>query len=331
MNTTIPINTEKTVSVHQKQKNAQGASSHHQLFTPALSVVEGFTHYLETLGYNKLTISNLISHIKEFTEQLAGCNIYHISAITPAHIQAHYQYLEQRPNQRRSGALSSSSIQSHLYAIRLFLNWQQLSGAISINPISGLVFQCEVSHQKEILTQQEIKQLYAACETLRDKAILALFYGCGLRRSEAEQLDVRDIHFNKQLLYVREGKGKKRRVIPMSKSVTTDLYNYYTYERGSLLSTTGSFGQVAFMFNKRGGRMLGERYYRRIKELIQLTNNEALKTKGIGLHSLRHSIASHLLENGLSVAYIREFLGHEYLETTQIYTRVNQKQLTENF
>lgn len=288
-----------------------------------LTTINLFTNHLATLGYNKNSIYSLSNYLKGFFIQLRKKNIDHIEDITPGHIQEHYEYLQERPNKRRGGTLSSSSIKSHIYSIRLFFNWQQNSGELTINPISGLLFPTSTSNPKEILTQQEIKELYEATETLKDKALLALFYGCGLRRMEAEQLDIRDIHFSKQLLYVREGKGKKRRVIPMNKKITEDLENYYLHER------VGS--PEAFLLNKRGGRMKGERCYSRIKELIQLTENEELKTKGIGLHSLRHSIASHLLENGLTVEYIRDFLGHEFLETTQIYTRVNKNQLTINF
>ena len=282
-----------------------------------------FTTYLYTLGYNKHSIRSLPHYVKEFFVQLVKKNIYQIKDITPKHIQEHYNYLHERPNFKRGGTLSGSSINHHIHAIRLFFDWQQASGELITNPISSLIFPGFKTKQREILSQQEIKELYKVAETLKDKAVLALFYGCGLRRTEAEQLDIRDIHFGKQLIYVREGKGKKRRVIPMNKQITEDLENYYLNERGS--------SEGAFMLNKRGGRMKGERYYTRIKELIQLCDNEELKTKQIGLHSLRHSIASHLLENGIPIEYIREFLGHEFLETTQIYTRVNNKQLQFNF
>jgi integrase/recombinase XerD len=331
VNTTTPVNIEKIGSVHQKQKNAQGGYSLIKLWTLDFTTINLFTNYLHTLGYSKRSIAGLPNHVAEFFFQLKKKKIEDIQNITPQRLQEHFIYLQERPNIRRGGTLSSSSIKAHIYAIRLFFHWQQLSGAITINPVSGLVFQTSAPNQKEILTQDEIKQLYEACQTLKDKALLGIFYGCGLRRTEAEQLDIRDIHFTKQLLYVREGKGKKRRVIPMSKTITQDLQNYYVHERGMLLSTAKEWGEVAFMINKRGGRMKGERCYQRIKELLQLTNNEELKTKGIGLHSLRHSIASHLLENGLTVEYIRDFLGHEFLETTQIYTRVTKKQLTINF
>ena len=292
--------------------------------------LNAFTIHLHTLGYSKHSVYSLPKYVKEFFVQLVKKNIYHIKDITPKQIQEHYNYLHERPNIKRGGALSGSSIKSHIYAIRLFFDWQQLRGELTSNPISGLIFPGFKTNQKEILTQQAITQVYEVAETLKDKAILALFYGCGLRRTEAEQLDIRDIHFTKQLLYVREGKGKKRRVIPMNKKITEDLENYLEgrYENRDVRYESNT---EAFMLNKRGGRMKGERYYIRIKELIQLTDNPELKAKNIGLHSLRHSIASHLLENGLTVEYIREFLGHEFLETTQIYTRVNKNQLKFNF
>ena len=164
--------------------------------------------------------------------------------------------------------------------------------------------------------QKEINQLFENTITAKETAILHLFYSCGLRRTEAENLNTSDIHFSKNLLYVREGKGAKRRVIPMNEKVKKELENYYNNERTKI-------NEESFILNRTNERMRGDSYNRALKEIIKRSEIE----KEITLHHLRHSIATHLLENGLSIEFVRDFLGHSHLEATQIYAKVRAKQL----
>lgn len=280
---------------------------------------EDFKTYLKRLGYSQGSQSMLPTCVSEFLQQLKAKNIYQLYEIEPTNIQQHYEYLTQRPNKRRTGGLSSRMINHHIYAIRLFLNYQEQIGNIKENPISGLSFPRSESKPREVLTIEEIKQLYKAAETFREKAILGIFYGCGLRRSEGEALNIKDVSFNSSLLYVRDGKGKKRRVIPVNEKVMSDFKNYFHYERFA------QQGEIALITNSTGRRMRGDKLNNTVKELILKSGIQ----KEISLHNLRHSIATHLLENGMSVEYVRDFLGHEHLEATQIYTRVSKRKLRE--
>jgi len=152
---------------------------------------------------------------------------------------------------------------------------------------------------------------------VKERVILSLFYGCGLRRSEGELLNLKDVSFKSGLLYIRKGKGGKRRAVPMSEKVIEDIKIYVEQERKWTVKSD------ALVFNKRGNRMSGDSYSRLLKELLK----KAEMTNQITLHSLRHSIASHLLERGLSVEYVRDFLGHKHLESTQIYTHNKSDQI----
>jgi len=194
---------------------------------------EQFKIQLERLGYSKSSQSMLPACIAEFLSQLevTVTGVFHLHDIQPGHIQAHYEYLTQRPNKRKPGGLSSRMITHHIYAIRLFLNYLEQTGYITENPISSLIFPKPESMQREILTVAEIKQLYEVSESFREKAIIGIFYGCGLRRSEGVSLNVKDISFNSSLLYVREGKGNKRRVIPINEKVKNDFKSYLYHER----------------------------------------------------------------------------------------------------
>ena len=281
------------------------------------SYTSQFRQYLVQLGYGKTSIYMLPECVKEFLEY-AGLPT--IDSITAVHINQFCEWLQIRPNKKREGGLSESYINHHVYALRVFFNWLEETGEITYNPISVLKFKSPESGQREPLAQSEIKQLLDNCNTLKETAILHLFYSCGLRRSEGEALNIRDIHFKKQILYVREGKGARRRAIPMTEKVSRDLESYYLYER-TIANKTGD--TEAFMLNKIGGRMQGDSYSRILKAILQ----RAEITRDASLHHLRHSIATHLLESGLELEKVRDFLGHSHLETTQIYTKVNERQL----
>ena len=278
-----------------------------------MNEVQQFRIHLERLGYSKSSVRMLPNCVKEFLE-LTSKSIHQIQ---PKDITDYYQHLQERPNKRRSGGLSESFIHHHIYSLKLFFGWQQEKGAIHENPISALAFPSPKSKAREVLTAHEIKALYEVCENHKEKAVLSLFYGCGLRRSEGEKLDLKDIHFRSNLLYVREGKGSKRRAVPLSEKVKQDLKNYALKERYP------KGNETAFIINKKGSRTTGDSYNKILKTILERTTIK----KEITLHCLRHSIATHLLESGLSVEYVRDFLGHKHLESTQIYTRINKSQL----
>lgn len=276
-------------------------------------IVKQFRIHVERLGYSKTSVSmlpRLIENFLNFTKK-------ELQLIEPIDITAYYKHLQERPHKRKPGGLSESYINHHIYSIKVFFDWQLEKGALQFNPISTLEFPRPKSKPREILTIGEIKQVYQVTENLKEKALLSLYYGCGLRRSEGVDLDLRDIHFRTNFLYVREGKNNKRRAVPMSEKVRKDLYNYATKERFS------KDGETAFICNGLGCRIASITLNRMLKELVERAGIK----KVITLHCLRHSIATHLLESGVSVEYVRDFLGHKFLESTQIYTRVTRKQL----
>ena len=278
-----------------------------------MKTAQDFRTHLERLGYSKTSVQMLPDCLKDF---LAYTN-KPLQQIESQDILQYHEYLQERPNKRRPGGLSESYINHHIYALKLYFGWEEEKGAITENPISSLEFKAPTSKPREILSQEEIKELYQATEDLKEKAVLHLFYGCGLRRLEGEKLNLKDLHFRSNLLYVREGKNSKRRAVPLSPKVKEDLKVYALKER------LAKENEKTFITNRIGRRTTGSSYNNILKNILERTQI----TKEISLHSLRHSIATHLLESGLPVEYVRDFLGHKYLESTQIYTRVTKKQL----
>jgi integrase/recombinase XerD len=246
---------------------------------------------------------------------------------TPQHIEQFYNWLHDRPNKITGGGLSAMMVHYFMYALKTFFNWLEETDQIKENPMNALRFRQPGGNTRQPLAQEEIKQLFEAATSQKEKAILHIFYSCGLRKSEGVVLDIGDISFKQKIIYVRKGKGLKRRAVPITEKVKQELEDYFLNERIEVkkpaLPAGRHFDTEAFVLNHRGKRMSGASFNAVLKKL----KGRAGITKEISLHHLRHSIATHLLENGLSVESVRDFLGHSQLETTQIYVKINQGQM----
>jgi len=141
--------------------------------------------------------------------------------------------------------------------------------------------------------------------------IFALYYGCGLRQSEGYNLQIQDVDFDKKTVFVRQGKNYKDRIVPMSAGVYDTLRDYvYNYRHRLKLNHNRLFTCAK---NTIKGKL---------KYLQNACNDENIRNKRLSLHILRHSIATHLLQNGMNIENISLFLGHCSLDTTQIYTHL---------
>jgi integrase/recombinase XerD len=280
-------------------------------------IVQAFKIHLARLGYSPGSQQMLPACVAEFLQH-TGKPLERLHARDIIH---YHDYLQQRPNRRRAGGLSEMMIHHHLYALRVLFIYLEQTGQIAASPMSGLLFPQPQHGPRAILPPGDIQRLFDQARTLREKALLHLCYSCGLRRNEAVQLNVRDIHFRNRLLYVRSGKGAKRRVIPLTEKVSEELKLYYEHERPELASAVRP--TEAFILSVRGGRLQGCR----MNTLLKALTRQAGIVPSISLHNLRHSIATHLLANGLPVEQVRDFLGHAHLESTQLYTRIDPQQL----
>lgn len=148
--------------------------------------------------------------------------------------------------------------------------------------------------------------------------MLGVFYGCGARRNEGVSIEIKDILPDKNLLYIRKGKGYKERYIPMIGKVKKDILEYVVSARPMMITDRANES----LFIGITGRPLSKSaVYERFKKLLRKAGIE----KKAGLHTLRHSIATHLLSSGMKLSEIARFLGHSSLESTQIYTHLKDE------
>jgi integrase/recombinase XerD len=285
-------------------------------------LAQSFTIWLETLGYKPRTVKQMNWNAAEFFAFLEQNRITRLKDFTDNNLKQYLEYLQHRPNCMNGGSLSPGYINKHVTALRLLSRYLQLTGKVSFTIKPELLKTTETS---TCLTKTEMQVLYKVAKDesnlyyQRDTAMLGIFYGCGLRASEGAALNIGDLLFEKGLIYVRKGKNYQERYVPMTGQVKSGLRNYIIDQRNVLLQGKQT---EALLLGRRGERWSVQGMYHRLQYLKNRTNNETLKQKSFGLHILRHSIATHLLQDGMKLEYISRFLGHKSLETTQKYTHL---------
>jgi len=299
---------------------------------------QAFQEWLDIQGYAYSTVQCLPSHIQELLFNLEQKGIYNIKQLNQECILNHYQNLKARANQRYPGGLSNAHLNKHIQAIKKFTTYLHLTKNTAINT-SNLKRENTI-HSINYLSLKEVRALFEASYQLpdimpnlpskvldaiqaRDRAMLAIFYGCGLRRNEGVQLNINDIDFDKALLHVKKGKNYKQRIVPISKKNLHYLVQYVYDHRPDFLRKSKQ--DALFLTATTTSRMQPQTLSRRLKNLQLLSRDPELIQKKIGLHTLRHAIATHLMQAGMILEAISRFLGHQSLESTQIYTHLTHE------
>jgi integrase/recombinase XerD len=280
---------------------------------------QSFKKWLQTLGYAKSTVYASTIFVRDFFKWLEPQEIKELNQITKAIIKSYHNHLQTRKNKRQTGSLSQNYITSNVNALKRFSKYLNETGKcfleIDIQPNKA------TEETKTILTKLEIQKLYKACGNsllgIRDRAMLNIYYGCGLRRSEGINLNLSDVLLKEKLVHVRQGKGYKERYVPITETLKEELENYIYLAREQLQSYKPE-KQEALFLSMRAKRMHGNSIILRLQKLVII----AQINKVVGLHTLRHSIATHLLQSGMTLEEVSRFLGHGSLESTQIYTHL---------
>lgn len=166
-----------------------------------------------------------------------------------------------------------------------------------------------------VLSQEEVLSIIQSTQNLKHRAIIALLYSCGLRISELINMKLADFHIERKQLIVKNGKGRKDRYVSLADSFLPLLSNYYHSYKP----------KIYFVEGQNGGKYSAES----VRQFLRKSCLNAKIKKNVTPHTLRHSYATHLLENGVDIRYIQSLLGHAKPETTMIYTHVKRKDLME--
>jgi integrase/recombinase XerD len=224
----------------------------------------------------------------------------------------------------KSKGQKSTSIARSLATIRGFYAWLSLTKQVGDDPAEGLKNPQKEKRLPAVLSPQEVANLIASAKTSRDKAILELLYGAGLRVSELTGLEQKDIDLDKGYLRCL-GKGSKERIVPIGQQAVNALRQYLSEQEEKI---TGKKSKQkpkskAIFIDRDGGKLNRLVVWQIVKRLAQDANIQ----KQLSPHTLRHSFATHLLENGADLRVVQELLGHSSVVTTQLYTHLSRNHL----
>jgi integrase/recombinase XerC len=287
--------------------------------------IQGFLRYMQVERHASVhTLRNYEADIRVFAFFLAAeqgfeeAALADISQVDGISLRNHLAAL------KRQGLCKSSQAR-HLTALRSFLRYLCREAELASNPAEFTASPKKDKHLPQFLYYEEVEALLEAPDDSlagqRDRAILELLYGCGLRVSELTALDVSSV--NVAGGYVRVfGKGAKERINPLGAAAADAITAYLETRR---VAGQPSHTRSALFLNLRGGRLTD----RSVRNIVDKHIQNAAVTKHLSPHGLRHSFATHLLENGADLRSVQELLGHASISSTQIYTHVTRSHMKE--
>lgn len=257
--------------------------------------IKAFQQRLRMQRYAENTIKTYSGCLSKFLHAFEG---YTIPQVTEQNIENYISHLVEKEG------ISDSYQKQMLGTIGLYFD---LCLDRKLN-IQHLYPKRQQHRLPKYLSQQEVKSMMAVAINIKHRCILKLLYGAGLRVSEVIALTIADINSADMLIHIRDAKGRKDRTVMLSSSLLSDLREYYLKEK-----------PLCFLFEGQSG---GEYSARSIQAVVKKMAEKANINKPVSPHILRHSFATHLIENGTDIRFVQELLGHNSIKTTEIYTHI---------
>lgn len=300
------------INTYKDDKKKQSEQLREQkIINQAKNYVEGFKGLIEGYQRDLSVLGRSNSTIENYSRQLASISLYFNEIPTnldPEQIKE-YLYIKQKESKTPSQTFFKFTV----YSLRFLLKSHDL-------PYSYLKLP-EIKHDKKlpvVLSKEEVWAMLTNSKLLKHRMLIGLLYGCGLRCFEVRNVRLSNLDFDRKQLHVVQGKGKKDRYVPLSEHLIRGLKIYISTEKPQ-----------DWIFNgqpiERAGGDFDSRYSQRG---VQWVINQAAKNAGVlkevCVHTLRHTFATHLLEDGLDIMSVKDLLGHERIETTMEYLHVVQ-------
>ena len=274
--------------------------------------VKEYTSFMTDIRHKSLnTVESYKRDVTQYISYLDGTGVTDISSTTKTTVLSYLLYLQKEGR-------ASSTVSRTLASLRSYYLFMMQNGVVKSNPTSNLEAPHVEKKIPEILSGEEVELLLEQpkdCDNkgIRDKAMLELLYATGIRVSELINLDVSDV--NVPMSFVRCKGGKKERIIPMGHQAKDALENYINNVRKYMVKDEN---ETALFVNCSGARLSRQGFWKLIKYYQHIAGIET----DITPHTLRHSFAAHLLENGADLHSIQEMMGHADISSTQVYSRM---------
>ena len=277
--------------------------------------VKEYTSFMTDIRHKSLnTVESYKRDVTQYISYLDGTGVTDISSTTKTTVLSYLLYLQKEGR-------ASSTVSRTLASLRSYYLFMMQNGVVKSNPTSNLEAPHVEKKIPKILSGEEVELLFFFLEQpkncdnkgIRDKAMLELLYATGIRVSELINLDVSDV--NVPMSFVRCKGGKKERIIPMGHQAKDALENYINNVRKYMVKDEN---ETALFVNCSGARLSRQGFWKLIKYYQHIAGIET----DITPHTLRHSFAAHLLENGADLHSIQEMMGHADISSTQVYSRM---------
>lgn len=255
-----------------------------------------FQELIKLKGYSRHTLR---TYSIAFAQLLYSLKSYPVNDLTPERLRSYFLYCHQKLE------LSESEIHGRINSIKFYFEQVLHRDKMFFDiprPKKRLLL-------SKMLNRKEVQKVLEAKENKKHKLMLKLCYGMGLRVSEVAGLKISDIDSVSMLVRIEQAKGKKDRAVGLPQTILEELRAYYKEYRPKV-----------YLFEEQSG---GQYSVRSVQSVFKSAMRKAGINKRIGIHGLRHSYATHLLETGTDIRIIQELLGHENLKTTEIYTHVS--------
>lgn len=293
------------------------------------NISQEYAQWFDTLGYNAKTRKRYTGIINQFFVWLEAKNVNHISQLNHNNIKNYFEYVQSVKSRKTGETYSIIHLNDIFLAVDKLCQFLVEMGMNNTPAPLNFRIKTDQEQQKidgiEPFGMEQIKELQQAipdtypnlpfterqAKQYELKLIFALCYGCALRRMEAYNLTAKDVDFDRKTLFVNQGKGYKDRIVPMNENVCNTLKDYiYNFRHRLKLNHNRLF--IHSLSN----------LHTTLKQLQKATQNPQIAQKRLYFHLLRHSMATHLLQNGMDIESIARFLGHSSLVSTQIYTHI---------
>lgn len=289
----------------------------------SMKLTEVIEDFLNTMRVEEgLAENSIISYKQELNRMMTYLNrqgIEKVQVISQDTVLDHLKWMDE-------DHLATSTRSHYVSTLRHFFRYLKLDGVIENNPMEKISLPKKTQHLPAVLTLDEVDRILATPDItkplgLRDRTLLETLYSTGMRVSEIIHIKLEDIHLDMGFIQTI-GKGDKERLVPIGEMAEDWINKYLTEGRPKLVKDEDETQGYLFV-NNRGKPLSRQGVWKNLKKMVVMAHI----TKDISPHTLRHSFATHLLENGADLRVVQELLGHSDISTTQIYTHIHAQHM----
>ena len=278
-----------------------------------------FKEDLKIKNRSPMTIDTYYRNVSQFLIWMQKTLLKPVNAVAREDIIAYNLFAKQRN-------LSPNSVHRYMHSVKAFFKWLEEKNYILLNPFENFIIPRIPPGLPVTLTEKEAERLLSQPNTslplgIRDRAILELLYSTGVRLNELRNLTIFDIDTSAGFCRVIQGKGRKDRFVPLTKTACFWLKEYLTKVRSKFTKNRGQ--EDALFVSYAGNRLSKETALHMVRDYAKAAGI----LKRVTVHTLRHTLATHLLDNDADILQIQKLLGHAHATTTQRYTKVNPKKI----